>query len=62
MFSVLRLTLRSSLDNQTAAVVQGVLEKELKEHTVLVVSHQMRHLEWYDRIVVMKEGRVVDGR
>lgn len=62
MWIVQALTLGYSLDNRTAAVVHGVLEKEFGEHTVLVVSHQMRHLDWYDRIVVMKEGRVVEER
>ena len=40
--------------------MQSVIEKEFAHYTVLAVAHRYRFLEWYDRVVVMKEGRVVE--
>ena len=34
--------------------------KEVKEKTVLMISHRMRMTQKMDRIVVMKEGQIVE--
>lgn len=40
--------------------MQGVIEKEFSQHTVLAVTHQLRFLEWYSHAIVMENGRIVE--
>lgn len=40
--------------------MHNVIETEFANYTVLAVAHRYRFLEWYDRVVVMKEGRIVE--
>lgn len=40
--------------------MQSIIEKEFKNQTVLVVAHRFRFLEWFDRIVVIKQQQIAE--
>ena len=50
----------SALDNESEKVVQRALGDLAKEKTVIAVAHRLTTLQKYDRIYVMKEGRLVE--
>ena len=50
----------ASLDVENESKVQGALSRLLAGKTVLVIAHRMRTVRSADRIVVLKEGRVVE--
>ena len=50
----------SAMDVQTEEEILDELMKEVKEKTVLMISHRMRMTQKMDRIVVMKEGQIVE--
>lgn len=50
----------ASLDVENETKVQNALSKLLNGKTVLVVAHRMRTIEAADKIIVLKEGRVIE--
>ncbi|BDU51202.1 ABC transporter ATP-binding protein [Haliovirga abyssi] len=50
----------SALDNITERKIQDFLEKELKEKTVIMIAHRLSTVKNVDRIIVLKEGRVIE--
>ncbi len=51
----------ASLDNTSQARIQGLLEKEFKgRKTIIAVIHRLDLTPAYDRIVVLKAGRIVE--
>ncbi len=51
----------ASLDNTSQARIQGLLENEFKgKKTVIAVIHRLDLTPSYDRIVVLKAGRIVE--
>jgi len=51
----------ASLDNTSQAGIQGLLENELKgKKTVVAVIHRLDLTPAYDRIIVLKAGRIVE--
>lgn len=51
----------ASLDNTSQARIQGLLENEFKgKKTVIAVIHRLDLTPAYDRIVVLKAGRIVE--
>lgn len=50
----------ASLDTENETQVQRALSRLLKDKTVLVIAHRMRTVSNADKIVVLKEGRVVE--
>ncbi|OLN87143.1 Canalicular multispecific organic anion transporter 2-like protein 1 [Colletotrichum chlorophyti] len=48
------------LDNETADMVDEVIRKEFKNHTVLAVTHRMRNIKQFSRAIVMDSGQVVE--
>ncbi len=50
----------SALDADTEALVWQGLEKSLPQVTALIISHRSSTIERADRIVVLKEGRIVE--
>ena len=50
----------ASLDVENETKVQGALSRLLAGKTVLVIAHRMRTVEAADKIVVLKEGKVVE--
>jgi ABC-type transport system involved in cytochrome bd biosynthesis fused ATPase/permease subunit len=47
-----------SLDEATEDAVQKVLERVFEAQTVISVTHHFRHILWFDRVVVMNQGKV----
>ncbi|MCK8783478.1 ABC transporter ATP-binding protein/permease [Roseomonas sp. NAR14] len=50
----------SALDSESEALVQGALDRLMRGRTVIAVAHRLATLRNFDRIVVMREGRVID--
>ena len=51
----------ASLDNTSQARIQHMLETDLKgKHTVVAVVHRLDTVAAYDRIAVLKAGRIVE--
>lgn len=50
----------SALDTQSEALVQDAIERLMEQRTVLVIAHRLSTVRKANRIVVMKEGAVVD--
>ncbi|EHA18088.1 hypothetical protein ASPNIDRAFT_129017 [Aspergillus niger ATCC 1015] len=50
----------SSVDPDTEAIIQNVLDTEFQDHTVLSVLHRLRYVGWYDRVAVLEGGELVE--
>lgn len=50
----------ASLDNRSEQEVQSALEALAKSRTTIVIAHRLSTVRNADRIVVMKEGRIVE--
>lgn len=50
----------SALDTQSESLVQEAIERLMEHRTVLVIAHRLSTVRKADRIVVMKDGAVVD--
>ncbi len=52
----------SALDSESEALVQEALGRLMEGRTTIVVAHRLSTVASLDRIVVLKEGRVVEGK
>jgi subfamily B ATP-binding cassette protein MsbA len=50
----------SALDTESEALVQEAIERLMRDRTVLVIAHRLSTVRKADRIVVMKDGAIVD--
>lgn len=50
----------SHLDSKTEQKIQESISSELKEKTLIIIAHRLSTLKSVDRIIVMKEGRIVE--
>lgn len=50
----------SSLDNESEAVVQAALERLMVGRTTVVIAHRLSTIRNADRIVVLRDGRVIE--
>ncbi|KAI3392009.1 hypothetical protein diail_6336 [Diaporthe ilicicola] len=50
----------SSVDHETEHVIQDIIKKEFKAYTVIAVSHRLDMIMYFDRVVVMDTGEVVE--
>ncbi|MEK6905786.1 MAG: ABC transporter ATP-binding protein [Nanoarchaeota archaeon] len=50
----------SSLDSESEKYIQDALWKLMKNRTALVVAHRLSTVQRMDRIVVLKEGKIVE--
>ena len=51
----------ASLDLDTDANIQGIIESKFKEHTVVAVAHRLEGVvRGYDRVIVLDEGKIVE--
>ena len=51
----------SSLDSQSEKLVQDALEQLMKNRTSLVIAHRLSTIQKADRILVLKEGELVES-
>jgi len=51
----------SALDNESERIVQQGLDTLMANRTTLVVAHRLSTIENADRIIVMKEGKIVES-
>lgn len=50
----------SNVDVKTDAQVQNAIQTEFKDSTLLCVAHRLNTIAYYDRILVMNEGEIVE--
>ncbi|KAF7716519.1 Uncharacterized protein PECH_005196 [Penicillium ucsense] len=50
----------SSVDWETEATMQAIIDREFKSQTVISVIHRLRYIDRYDRVALMKRGRLVE--
>ncbi|EXF42641.1 ABC transporter ATP-binding protein/permease [Pseudomonas sp. BAY1663] len=50
----------SALDTQSEAEIQDALNQLIQGRTVLAVAHRLSTLAHFDRIVVLRDGRIVE--
>ena len=51
----------SALDNESERYIQDALKELTKGRTTIVIAHRLSTIEHADRIVVMKEGAIVES-
>lgn len=59
-FSRIELTHGTSMDWETESIMQEIVDTEFKDQTVIAVMHRLRYVEQYDRVVLMKQGEVIE--
>ena len=50
----------SSLDVDNESLVQKSISKLIKDKTVIIIAHRMRTVREADKIIVLKDGRIVE--
>ncbi|OBR10917.1 ABC transporter [Colletotrichum higginsianum IMI 349063] len=50
----------SSVDSETEAVMQDVVDNEFRGCTVLAVMHRLKHVSRYDAVVLLGDGEVLE--
>ncbi len=50
----------SSLDSESEKLVQEALEKLMKNRTAIVIAHRLSTIQHADKIVVLKEGTIIE--
>ncbi|KAH8668572.1 ABC transporter [Xylariales sp. PMI_506] len=51
----------SSVDEQTEGIMQRVIEDEFQHQTIISVMHRFKFIDRYDRVVVLKHGRLIEA-
>uniref|UniRef100_A0A093VBK4 Metal resistance protein YCF1 n=1 Tax=Talaromyces marneffei PM1 TaxID=1077442 RepID=A0A093VBK4_TALMA len=50
-----------SVDWETEAIMQDVIEKEFSTQTVIAVVHRFRYIDRFDRVVLLNKGELVES-
>ena len=50
----------SNVDMQTDAFIQKVVREKFVETTVITIAHRLNTIADYDKVVVMKKGKIVE--
>ncbi|ODO10352.1 hypothetical protein I350_00947 [Cryptococcus amylolentus CBS 6273] len=50
----------SSVDGETDALIQRIIQNHLKGVTLISIAHRLHTLAYYDRIMVLDQGRLVE--
>lgn len=53
-----KLIVSNSLNAATEDTVQQMLEHAFEAQTVISITHRFRHIHWFDRVIVMNQGRI----
>lgn len=48
------------MDWETEKTMQDIIEKEFAQQTVIAVMHRLRFVEQYDKVLLMKKGKVAE--
>lgn len=49
-----------SVDNETESIMLDVIESAFKGHTVISIVHRFARMEYFDRVAVLNQGRIVE--
>lgn len=50
-----------SMDWETESIMQSVIDTEFAEQTVIAVIHRFRYIGRFDRVMLLKQGRLVEN-
>ena len=50
----------SNIDNSTDGLIQSMLQKRFKDLTVLTIAHRIDTILWYDKVLVLDNGKVLE--
>ncbi|KAJ5634865.1 multidrug resistance-associated protein [Penicillium herquei] len=50
----------SSVDTETEGLMQEIIDRHFSGQTVLAVVHRLAYIERFDRVLVLKKGRIVE--
>jgi ATP-binding cassette subfamily C (CFTR/MRP) protein 1 len=48
------------VDWETEATMQTIIEREFASQTVISIVHRLRYIERFDRVGLMKQGRLIE--
>ena len=51
----------SNIDMKTEALIQRVIEDKFCDTTVITIAHRLNTIADYDKVIVMKEGKIVES-
>lgn len=49
-----------SVDDDTAAMMQEVIDSDFKNTTVLAIMHRLDHIEKYDKVLLLEQGELME--
>ena len=49
-----------SVDSETEATMQHIVDTEFKDATVLAVMHRLTHIAHYDRVALLDNGTLME--
>jgi len=50
----------SNIDGRTDNKIQAMLKKEFKDCTILTIAHRIETILWYDKVLVLDQGKVIE--
>ena len=50
----------STLDDQTEKMLQKILDTRLQQSTVISITHKLINVVNYDKVMVMKNGSIIE--
>ncbi|KAI8263442.1 ABC transporter [Colletotrichum sp. SAR 10_77] len=50
----------SSVDSETEAIMQDIVDSDFRDCTVLAVMHRLKHVTHYDKVALLGDGKLVE--
>lgn len=50
----------SNIDRETDGIIQSMLQERFQNLTVLTIAHRIDTILWYDKVLVLDEGKVLE--
>jgi ATP-binding cassette, subfamily C (CFTR/MRP), member 1 len=50
----------SSVDEKTEAIMQDIIDDHFRDRTVISVMHRFRFINRYDKVALMRSGRLIE--